>query len=517
MANINIDLWKVPNALHKTLQEFKDTGEKIVTRFPPEPSGYLHIGHIKAAFINYVIAKKYGGEMIMRFDDTNPKKESIEYEEAIAEDLLRLGIESDKTTRTSDYFKIMMNYCEQLIKKGLVYIDDTPKEEMAKERLNRIESKNRNNSIEDTLDLWNTLLWNTIRIQKPYHPVISTSYSIRLKMDMKSNNSALRDPSIFRYITDDGNGGEGLYPSYDFACPIVDSIEGVTHVFRSTEFSERDAQYRSILKMLGLRKPLLFSYGKLNFSDSVMSKRKIKALIEDGKVSGWDDPQLLTIRGVFKRGMHLDPLIEFIAKMGFSKNVVSMSQDKMWVINKKYIDKISTRYFALPKDNSKELTVTGCTDNSETLVGCHDKVVDCFSRNPSLGTRTLYLPHENEGVFIDSSLTFDDNEEITLMNWSNVIVKKNNALEINPNGHYSTTKQKCAWVSKEQSVNVTIYTYSKDRTKFGIPSVTHFIGEKGMNIVKKGDYIQLLKHGYYMCVGVSVGSEDGSIQLLEIN
>ena len=221
---INVDLWKVPNALHKTLQDFIDKDEKIVTRFPPEPSGFLHVGHIKAAFINYVIAKKYGGEMIMRFDDTNPKKESVEYETAIAEDLWFLGIQANKTTRTSDYFKIMMDYCEQLIKKGLVYIDDTPKEEMAKERLNRIESKNRNNSIGNTLDLWNTLLWNTIRTWKPTHPLDIKSVSIRLKMDMKSNNSSLRDPSIFRYIINDENGEGGLFPSYDFACPIVDSI-----------------------------------------------------------------------------------------------------------------------------------------------------------------------------------------------------------------------------------------------------------------------------------------------------
>lgn len=221
---INVDLWKVPNALHKTLQDFVDKGEKIVTRFPPEPSGYLHVGHIKAAFINYVIAKKYGGEMIMRFDDTNPKKESVEYETAIAEDLWFLGIQANKTTRTSDYFKIMMDYCEQLIKKGLVYIDDTPKEEMAKERLNRIESKNRNNSVEDTLNLWNSL-----KIAN------GKSVSIRLKMDMKSNNSSLRDPSIFRYIirddSDKGTGQSGLFPSYDFACPIVDSIGKIFNFF----------------------------------------------------------------------------------------------------------------------------------------------------------------------------------------------------------------------------------------------------------------------------------------------
>jgi glutamyl/glutaminyl-tRNA synthetase len=502
MTQINVDLWKVPNALHKTLDNFEG---KIVTRFPPEPSGYLHIGHIKAAFINYVIAKKYGGEIIMRFDDTNPKKESIEYEEAIAEDLLRLGIKANKTTRTSDYFKIMMNYCEQLIKRGLVYIDDTPKEDMAKERLNRIESKNRNNSIEDALDLWNALLWNTIRTNKPSQPINVKSVSVRLKMDMKSNNSALRDPCIFRYIISEEDGHGGLYPSYDFACPIVDSLEGVTHVFRSTEFSERDAQYRSILKMLGLRQPLLFSYGKLSFSDSVMSKRKIKALIEDEKVSGWDDPQLLTIRGVFNRGMHLDPLIEFIAKMGFSKNVVSMSQDKMWVINKKYIDKISTRYFALPKDNAKLWKITGTLGESE-------KVIDRFIKNPSLGTRTIYFPKES--VFIDNSLEFEENEEITLINWSNVIIRQKDILELNHNGSYKTTKQKGVWVSKEQSVNVIIHTYSKDRTNFGPPSTTHFIGEKGMIIVKKGDYIQLLKHGYYMCVDVD---GNGSIHLLEIN
>ena len=163
----------------------------------------------------------------------------------------------------------------------------------------------------------------------------------------------------------------------------------MTHVFRSTEFSERDEQYRSILTLLGLRQPLLFSYGKLNFSDSAMSKRKIKALIEEGNVRGWDDPQLLTIRGVFNRGMHIDPLIEFISKMGFSKNVVSMSQDKMWVINRKYIDKISTRYFALPKESARLWTLKGECGESEN-------VIDRFGKNPGLGKKYYFKFHSSQ-------------------------------------------------------------------------------------------------------------------------
>ena len=135
-----------------------------------------------------------------------------------------------------------------------------------------------------------------------------------------------------------------LFPTYDFACPIVDSVEGITHVFRSTEFSERDEQYNIILDTLQLRKPLLFSYGKLNFVDTVMSKRKIKALIEEGRVRGWDDPQLMTLRGVMNRGLHVASLREFIGKVGFSKSNNNMAQDKMWTINKKFVDKISTRY-----------------------------------------------------------------------------------------------------------------------------------------------------------------------------
>lgn len=262
-----IDLWKIPNNLHALL---KDYDGKIITRFPPEPNGYLHSGHAKAAFINFVIAKKYHGKIIMRFDDTNPAKESSEYENVITEDLARLGIVFDVTTHSSDYFEQMILYAEYLLEHDLAYVDDVDQEIMKIEREKCIDSVNRNNPVSKNMEMWNDMKNG-----------IKKNACVRIKIDMKHSNASCRDPTIFRYI-DKAHHNTGdkfkVYPTYDFACPIVDSLEGVTHVFRSTEFSDRNEQYTIIIEMLKLRKPLLFSYGKLNFDGSVLSKRKIKEL-----------------------------------------------------------------------------------------------------------------------------------------------------------------------------------------------------------------------------------------------
>ena len=503
MAEPNIELWKVPNYLDKELSSYR---QKIITRFPPEPSGFLHVGHAKAAFINYVIAKKYKGEMILRFDNTNPNKETCEFEEVITQDIASLGIVPSRTTHMSDYFPVIMDFCEKLLSEGKAYVDDTLKEQMAEERMKRIESACRGNSIEKNMEVWNLL--------KKKHKITGTS--IRIKMNMKSDNSSLRDPCIFRYIDLEGKQNDKwkypLYPSYDFACPIVDSIEGVTHVFRSTEFAERDEQYNEILNILQLRKPLLFSYGKLNFIDSVMSKRKIKQFIDNGAVRGWDDPQLITLRGVFNRGMHVEPLKEFIAKVGFSKNVNNMTQDKMWSINRKYIDKISTRFFALPTDKCIAYKIVGLDG------GALEKEIPRFSKNVDLGMRILKCSNL---VFLntDDVANFQNEEEITLMSFSNAIVKcisedeQYSYLVYNPKGDYKTTKQKVSWVSIKDSVDVVVSTYNKDRTEFGKPMITRLIGESCMKYIEEGEYVQLIKMGYYICDNV----ENNTVYLTEIN
>ena len=333
--SIDTSLWKINKHDHAKLQPYDGI---IVTRFPPEPSGYLHIGHVKALLINYVIAKRYNGKMLFRFDDTNPELENEEFTNAILEDIKSLGIEPDGSSYSSDYFDEYINCAEYLIQEGKAYVDDTPPDKVKEEREKMIENSNRQNSVEDNIILWNQMKQG----QK-------TDAILRLKGGMKSKNATLRDPTLFR-SKDTPHHRTGtkykVYPSYDLVCPIVDAIEGVTHVYRSVEFAgDRDEQYEYILDLLGFKKPILNSYGKLTFNDAVLSKRKIKALIDTGDLEGWDDPRLMTLRGLFKKGLCLDALFDYIARIGFAKASVNMTQDALWKTNRKFIDKVATNIY----------------------------------------------------------------------------------------------------------------------------------------------------------------------------
>ena len=474
-----LSLWNVPGSIDKLLKPY--TG-KVVTRFPPEPSGYLHIGHAKALFFNYVLAKKYGGIMIMRFDDTNPIKESVEFEEAILDDIKRLGIVFDKITKTSDYFDQMLSYAQDLIDRGLAYVDNTDHDEISKQRFSKTDSVNRNNTTIVNMRMWEDMCSGKL-----------VNCCLRLKISMTHKNAAMRDPTIYRCLSASHHNTENkynVYPTYDFACPLVDSIEGVTHVFRASDFSDRDEQYEYILDKVGLRIPSLNIYGKINFKDTVLGKRNIKKLIEDKVISGWDDPKILTIRGLLNRGMHVSGIQQFIATVGFSKNASDMTEDKMWTINKKYIDKIATRFTALSAH--VKLTILDHIDES-------DKVKDIykFAKNTSLGYRKLHYSNE----ILISKEDYDEaktGDEITLMNWCNTFIDKENmTLKLNKEGDFKTTKLKVLWLTaNNENVNVNIIKYTGLHDQ---PIVTTLIGEAELKNINKYDYVQFMKMNYCMC------------------
>jgi glutamyl-tRNA synthetase len=223
------------------------TKGNVVTRFPPEPSGYLHIGHAKAAMLNDYFAKQYEGTLILRYDDTNPTKEKAEFEKSIGEDLHMLEIKPDKVTYTSDSFALIHSEAIKLIKMGKAYVDDTNQETMQAERFDGIESKNRNMSVEDTLLKFEQMLNATAEGLKS---------TLRAKIDMQDLNKAMRDPVIYRcnLIPHHRTGSQWkIYPTYDFACPVVDSLEGVTHALRTIEYRDRNAQYAWFIKTLSIR------------------------------------------------------------------------------------------------------------------------------------------------------------------------------------------------------------------------------------------------------------------------
>lgn len=432
----------------------------FVTRFPPEASGYMHIGHVKALLLNYLYAKKYNGKCILRFDDTNPDKENVAYEEAIKEDIQTLGLVCDTTTYTSDYFNMIQNYGIILINKGLAYVDETNPETIKENRLKFIASESRNHSIEYNRNMFYQMINGDNESQ---------NWCIRAKIDYKSKNGAMRDPVIFRSKNKQHPRTKDLYkiyPTYDFACPIVDSIERVTHTLRSVEYSDRDEQYNWFLDKLNLRHgpnneyPIIKEYGKLNFSHTVMSKRKLSKLVDNKLVTGWDDGRMPTVRGIMRRGMQPKPLLDYIQSQGFSVNTVNLEQDKLWNLNSKYIANVP-RVFGLKISNLIECTIIPKSGILPKTIA-----VPINPKNPMDGYRNMVM---NSKVYVEredfENQSVKEGSRYTLIGLGNCVVAEinlqNNLLvliyDANDMDYKNTTK--ITWLSTSDVQKATVITY----------------------------------------------------------
>ena len=344
---------------------------KVVTRFPPEPSGYLHIGHVKAAMLNYHYSKIYDGKMILRFDDTNPAKEKDEYVENIKKDLNSLEIFPDKITHTSDYFDILMEWMTKLIQEGKCYCDNTSVEQMREERMNGIASKNRDKTSEENLAIWNQMI-----SADPSEEI--KAYCVRGKIDYRHKNKCLRDPVFYRF-SDQVHHRVGekykVFPTYDFACPIVDSIEGVTHTLRTNEYADRIAMFKWVLQACNLPEIEIYEYSRLNMIHTVLSKRNLKWFVETGLVDGWTDPRFPTVQGILRKGLVVQTLKDFMMAQGPSKNTNLQEWDKLWAINRNHIDPVAKRLFAISCENSVEVVLENVEEEVQTVeVDWHQKV-----------------------------------------------------------------------------------------------------------------------------------------------
>jgi len=310
---------------------------KVVTRFPPEPNGYLHIGHAKAVIVDYEYAKMYDGKFILRFDDTNPENAHIEFYGAQKEDLHWLGIEWDEEYNTSDHLEKHYELAKQLIKQDNAYICQCSVEAIKNGRFKGKECRCRSISIEDNLDEWKTMLHSSIE-----------GRVLRLKGDMSCANTAMRDPTLFRVI-DKPHPLQGdkyhVWPTYDFAGAVEDSLSGVTHPFRTKEYELRDECYFKLLELLNLRKPKLMEFSRLSIQGMPVSKRMIKPLIKQGIVSGYDDIRLPTLRGLKRRGITPKAIKQFVFSQGISKAESTVDFSLLEADNRKILDPIVKRYF----------------------------------------------------------------------------------------------------------------------------------------------------------------------------
>jgi len=313
---------------------------KVITRFPPEPNGYLHIGHAKAAIIDHEYAKKYDGRFILRFDDTNPEKDHLEFYDAQKKDLQWLGIEWDECYHTSDHIPRHYELCSQLLHQGDSYVCFCSPDQIRDGRKYKRDCACRSLSSESHLERWDQLLSGSLD-----HGIV------RLKADMKSVNTAMRDPTLFRIITTPHPLQKDRYhiwPTYDFAGAVEDSISGVTHPFRTKEYELRDEDYFFLLEKLGLRKPWLMEFARLSIEGMPVSKRKITPLIENGSVSGYDDIRLPTLRGLRKRGIVPEAIKKFVFSQGTSKVESVVSFGLVEAENRKIIDPKAKRLFFVP-------------------------------------------------------------------------------------------------------------------------------------------------------------------------
>ncbi len=300
--------------------------DEIITRFPPEPNGYLHIGHAKALCINFGVKEKFHGKCNLRFDDTNPEKEDVEYMESIKEDIKWLGFEWDNLYNASDYFDAMYEVAIKLIKDGKAYVCDLTAEEIKATRGTLVEpgteSPYRNRSIEENLDLFE-------RMRKGEFD--EGEKVLRAKIDMASPNMNMRDPVIYRIVkAEHPHTGDKwvIYPMYDFAHPLEDAIEGITHSLCSLEFENHRPLYDWVIEHCGLRpRPRQIEFARLNLTHTVMSKRFLKCLVDEGVVWGWNDPRLSTLSGLRERGYPPEAIRDFCGRIGVAKadSVVDIS------------------------------------------------------------------------------------------------------------------------------------------------------------------------------------------------
>ncbi|MCU0849649.1 MAG: glutamate--tRNA ligase [Candidatus Thermoplasmatota archaeon] len=429
-----------PELLHKEKKE-KDFSlpalpcaekGKVVTRFPPEPNGYLHIGHAKAAIIDSEYARLYDGKFILRFDDTNPENALLEFYDAQKEDLHWLGVEWDSEYHTSDNLQTHYKLAEQLIRQKDAYVCKCASEIIREGRFHGKPCACQEQYTGTTgLDLWKQML------ASPENPWI-----LRLHGEMNSENTAMRDPTLFRVITAKHpltNEKYHVWPTYDFAGAVEDSISGVTHPFRTKEYELRDEVYFKILSLLHLRTPHLMEFSRLSIDGMPVSKRKIKPLIEQGLVLGFDDVRLPTLRGLKRRGIVPEAIKQFVLQQGFSKVESIVDFSLVESVNRKYLDPKVKRYYYVP--DPVQLTVTDAPKKTMNIP---------LHPDATMGDRTIHT----------SSVFFIPKDDVQKMNIGDVfrlkglynvkITKKNETIQGSYQGESLIAETaKIQWTTQE--------------------------------------------------------------------
>lgn len=507
-------------------------GKRVHTRFPPEPNGYLHIGHAKSICLNFGIAKKYGGITNLRFDDTNPTKEDVEYVDSIQEDVKWLGFTWDERKfYASDYFDQLYKYAEKLISLGKAYVDDLSGEEIHQYRgsYNTAgkESPCRNRSVEENMKLFTEM-------KNGQYP--DGAKVLRAKIDMASPNLNMRDPVIYRILhaTHHRTGDAWcIYPMYDYAHPLSDAIEGITHSICTLEFEAHRPLYNWVLQDWDSpEKPKQIEFARLNITNMVMSKRKLRILVEKGLVSGWDDPRMPTIAGLRRRGYTPEAMRDFCERIGVAKadSIVDISLLEYCIREDL---KLKAQRIMTVIDPIKVVITNYPAEQEEELLAENN------TENEAMGSRTVYFSRE---IYIERQDFMEEpikkffrlspGKEVRLKHGYIICcneVVKDDAGTITElhctydpesksgTGYAKKVKGVLHWVSVKRAVDVEtrLYEYllsedgkvdedegaGKDFLKKINPNslaVFHSKGEPCLNDAAVGDKFQFLRQGYFV-------------------
>ena len=383
------------NFIKTIIEEDLKTGKhkEIVTRFPPEPNGFLHIGHARAIITDFESALPYGGYTNLRYDDTNPEKEDDIYVKAILEDIRWLGYEPKNVFYASNYFEEMYERAVLLIKKGLAYVDHSTAEDIAKERGNLQTpgkpSKYRNRSVEENLMLFEAMRQGKFK---------EGECVLRAKIDMSSPNMNMRDPVLYRIsFAEHHNTGNTwcIYPMYDYAHPLEDAIEGITHSLCSLEFEDHRPLYDWVVRETEMPKiPRQIEFGRLSIENTVMSKRFLRTLVEEGKVTGWDDPRMPTLSGMRRRGYTPEAIRKFVLSTGLSKVNSTVGTDMLEAAVRDDLQEHAKRVMAVIRP--LKLTITNYDEGNVEYfdVPYHPEKPELGSRKVPFG-RHLYIEQDD--------------------------------------------------------------------------------------------------------------------------
>ena len=512
----------------------------VATRFPPEPNGYLHIGHAKSLCINFGIAQKYNGTCNLRFDDTNPCKEDQEYVNSIKADIEWLGFKWDNLYFASDYFDVMFDCAVKLINKGLAYVSDETADEIRERRGTLtepgIESPYRNRSVEENLKL--------------FYEMRDGKYAdgakvLRAKIDMSSPNVNMRDPIIYRvlYATHHNTGDKWcIYPMYDFAHPIEDAHEGITHSICTLEFEDHRPLYDWVVKNCDFPEPLpqQIEFARLNITNTIMSKRYLKKLVDEGKVLGWDDPRMPTLSGLRRRGIPAEALKDFCERIGVSKANSEVEEGYLYSCVRDNLNQNTDRVLAV--FDPLKVVLTNYDGSEELAVENNPNAENVTCRNVPF-SRELYIDRSDfalvpppkyyrlkpdgyvrlKGAYIihcDEAVT-DSEGNVTELHCSVVPNSKSGNDESG-----IKVKGVIQWVDAATCVDVTVRKLQSLLTDpvDGITDFNQRFNEDSMKLVsakvepslknaKVGDKFQFMRVGYYV---LDRDSKDGQLVFNEI-